>query len=437
MPDRLHAPSLNRRTLLGLLGTAATAALLAGAPPPPALAQGNSLGNTTDWGWPQPYETVSAASVAWLKAKGWWPLTIAYQPPWTGQNALNIVIDRRGLLTSRGIEAKFQPFSSGPDLIEAFTAARAQVGGTGNFPYHSLVDRKVPARGIVNYPLLTHAVIVPVNSPIKSLADLKGAATPHTIGIVTGSSAEFYFQATAEANGLVIGKDVVLKNLPLSEQLQLPQGVTAVVPWDHSVSLLVDERKTGRIIDDSHPYSIYEGLAFVRQELIDNVPDVVQALADSFVEAALWIRLKPEEATALVAADASLKTLPPAFLARQIERNNNLFKPTSLVPLPGFWAEENARIRAWLKARNRLTRDITGEEYAASYAPEFARRAVGKLGWAVPERPVFLPAGWAGTPGTVPYPPYLNQTTAAAPQPFPEPGDLIRPWSFGGRTYGG
>lgn len=416
----------NRRTMLAMVTALGLGALAAGE----ARAQ-----PFTPWGWPQPYEPVSEKSIAWLKEKGWWPLTLGYQPPWTGQNAINIVIDRGRLLQARGLEATFQPFNSGPELIEAFTAQRIQVGGTGNFPYTSLIDRKVPARGIINYPLVTHAVIVPNDSPLKTLADFKGAKEPATIGVVTGSSSEFFFQAAAEANGIEIGKDVILKNMPLSEQLQLPKGVAAVVPWEHTVSLITDERKSGRIIANSHPYNIYEGLAFVRQELIDNAPDVVQAIVDSFFEATLRIRLNPDEALKLVLEDPALKTLDPKFLARQIASNNLLFKPTFLYPQPAFWAAEDGRIRDWLKARNRLTRDLTAEEYAASYAPEFARRSIDKLGWAVPARLVYLPTGWTGVIGKVPYPPYDNQSTLKEPQPFPAAGDLVKPWTFGGRTY--
>ncbi|MHB8495078.1 MAG: hypothetical protein ACYC9Z_14495 [Casimicrobiaceae bacterium] len=51
----------------------------------------------TDWGWPLPYEQVSAKSVEWLKAKGWGPVQVAFQAPWSGQNTINIVMDREGL----------------------------------------------------------------------------------------------------------------------------------------------------------------------------------------------------------------------------------------------------------------------------------------------------------------------------------------------------
>src|SRR5580693_5330450 len=52
----------------------------------PAAAQ-----KATEWGWPLPYEKVSDKSVTWLKEKGWWPLTVAFQPPWSGQSTVNIV----------------------------------------------------------------------------------------------------------------------------------------------------------------------------------------------------------------------------------------------------------------------------------------------------------------------------------------------------------
>jgi len=50
----------------------------------PAAAQ-----SFTDWGWPQPYEKVSQKSIDWLKQKGWWPVGIGWQGPFSGQNTIN------------------------------------------------------------------------------------------------------------------------------------------------------------------------------------------------------------------------------------------------------------------------------------------------------------------------------------------------------------
>ena len=44
----------------------------------PALAQQKKF---NDWGWPMPYEKVSAKSIEWLKDKGWWPVQVAVAEP--------------------------------------------------------------------------------------------------------------------------------------------------------------------------------------------------------------------------------------------------------------------------------------------------------------------------------------------------------------------
>lgn len=414
-------------------GLAIAVGLLLGLGSTPAVAQ---TGQFTQWGWPQPYEKVSDKSVAWLKEKGWWPLTIAWQPPWSGQNASLVTINRQELLAKRGLEAKFQAFNSGPDINEAITSTKAQVGVGGNFPFTTLIDKQVPIKVVaVTSPNLKHQTIVPVDSPLKSLKDLKGSNPPAVIGIVTGSSAEFYFQIAAAANGLQVGRDVILKNLPLSEQIQLPKGIAAVVPWDLTASLITQERKTGRAIDVSYPYNIYQGSYYLRQELIDNVPDVAQALTDAFIEANLWIRLNPEKTADLLAEEPGLKNVPKTLLVQQIQEYNNLYKPTYVHPTPAFWGQENERIAKWLKSGNRLTRDVTAKDYVAAFAPQFADKAFAKLGWTVPTLPPSIPKNWSGKVGQSPYPDYLTYLTLKAPQAFPEKGDLVKAWSFDGKSY--
>ena len=390
----------------------------------------------TPWGWPQPYETVSDKSVAWLKQKGWWPLGFAWQGPFSGQNTINVVLAKTDLLAKRGLETKFQVFAAGPDVNEAIAAGRMQVGNGGNFPFTSLLDRGVPVKSIaVVAPNLKHSVVAPANSPLKSLADLKGSNPPATIGIVTGSSSEFYFTQAAQVIGLQIGKDVILKNMPIAEQLLLPGGIAAVVPWEPSVTILTEERKTGKEIDTIFPYNFYEGRFYVRQELIDNVPDVVQAVSDAFMEATLWIRLHPDRAAEFLAEEPMLKNYGKALLLQQTQLYNNFYKPTYSYPFAKFWGQEDARIATWLKERNRLTKSLTAGDYEASFDSRFMDRTYDKLGWTVPSRPPFIPADWSGVIGKLPYPPYPNIQTLKEPQPWPEAGDLTRPWSFDGKMH--
>ena len=397
----------------------------------PAAAQ-----NVTQWGWPQPYEKVSDKSIAWLKEKGWWPIVVGWQGPFSGQNTINVVMDKEKLLQKRGIEAKFQVFASGPEVNESAAAARIQVGNGGNFPFTSLLDRGVPVRAIaVVAPNLKHSTVVPLDSPIKKLADFKGSNPPATIGIVTGSSSEFYFTQAAEVVGLQIGKDVILKNMPPAEQSLMVKGIGGVVPWEPTVTIITEERKTGREVDTIFPYNFYEGRFYVRQELIDNVPDVVQAISDAFMESTLWIRLHPEKAADYLAAEPMLKTFGKDLLLQQTKLYNNLYKPTYSYPFAKMWGEEDSRIAKWLKERNRITKALTAKDYEDSFDERFMRKTYEKLGWKIPDRAPFLPANWTGKIGQLPYPPYDNALTLKAPQPWPEPGDLTKPWTFNGKTY--
>jgi sulfonate transport system substrate-binding protein len=399
----------------------------------PAFAQSTSF---TAWGWPQPYEKISDKSVAWLKQKGWWPLQVAFQSPWSGQNNINIVMDKEGLLAKRGIEMKLTPFGSGPAVNEVLVSGKVQVASAGNFPYTSLLDKQIPVKAIALItPNILHAVIVPLDSNIKSIADFKGANPPATIGIVTGSSAEFYFQMAAQVAGLTIGKDVILKNMPIGEQMALPKGIDAVVPWDAGASMIVHDRKNGRIVDTIYPYNMYEGQFVVRQELIDNVPDVVQALCDAYVESLLWARHNLDGTVKHLEADPSLKNFSHDILVQQTRTYNVLYKPTFVYLHPKFWGEANEPIFDWLHKFKRIQRPLKATDFAQSVDSSFMNKTFAKLGWKVPDVPPFIPAGWKGSLDKFPYPEYLTPINLKEPQLFPDKGDLTKPWSFGGKTY--
>jgi sulfonate transport system substrate-binding protein len=390
----------------------------------------------TAWGWPIPYEKVSDKSVAWLKEKGWWPLQVAFQSPWSGQNNISIVMDKEGLLAKRGIEMKLTPFGSGPATNEVLVSGKVQVASAGNFPYTSLLDKKIPVKAIALItPNILHAVIVPLDSKAKSLADFKDANPPATIGIVTGSSAEFYFQMAAQVAGIKIGKDVILKNMPIGEQMALPKGIDAVVPWDAGASMIVEDRKNGRIIDSIYPYNMYEGNFVVRQELVDNVPDVVQALSDAYVESLLWARHDLDGTVKHLQADPSLKNFSKEILIQQTRVYNQLYKPTFVYPHAKFWGEANEPIFNWLYELKRIQNPLKAADFAKSVDSSFMDKTFAKLGWKVPQVPPFIPEGWKGSLDKFPYPEYVTPLNLKQPQPFPEKGDLTKQWSFAGRTY--
>ncbi len=401
-----------------------------------AVAAGGQPRPFTDWGWPQPYEQVSAKSVEWLKAKGWWPLTYAYQPLWLGQSVIKVAGDM-GFASKRGLEINFTSFLAGPAVNEAIIAGKAQVGSGGPFPTTTMLSRKAPIKGlaVISYGY-RHAVMVPIGSPLKRPADLKGKA----VGLVVGSGAEYGYVAWAKANGLDPFRDMQVKNMPIPEQATMPRGLDAVVPWDPAVEWMERDRKNATVFADTTEYMYYFGTMYVREEIVREAPDVAQALVDLFVETILYSRLHPRETAEFLKKDPVLESYPVDIIQAQNRAYVNALKPTWTYPFVDYIAIEGERVARWLHQGGRIKAEVKAEDFKAYLVPAFMNATYQKLGWRIPAQPpYFAPGtsvdtlvGWVksetGYKQLLPY-------RLPAAQPFPEGSDLAAAWSFGGRTY--
>ncbi|MBV9066940.1 MAG: ABC transporter substrate-binding protein [Methylobacteriaceae bacterium] len=415
---------MDRRKFLAFTAAAMTAAK-------PFAARGEDT-SSTPWGWPQPYKRISDASIKWLKDNGWWPLSVGNQPAFTGLPAAQ----GKGFFTQRGLEVVVNAFLSGPAINEAAASGRVQAGLEGNFPYTTLLSRGFPVRcvAVVN-PNIKHATLVDPGSPLQSIADIKKLPEKASFGIVVGSSAEFYFTEALRSHGLDASKDVILKNMKPTDMLIMPAGLTGFVQWNPYVWDHLLLRKNARQIDSIFDYNFYMGNFWVRNELIENVPDVVQALVDGYAEGILFTKADLAAANTTFQADPMYRGYPPEVINLINEKLNNLYKPSWFYPDQQFWSTENARVAAWLHQTGRLQKLISAQDYNENFAPQFAKETLSKLGWAIPQRPCFLPAGWTGTVGKPPYPKYDNEDTLSGEQQFPEKGDLQRDWMFKGNMY--
>jgi sulfonate transport system substrate-binding protein len=420
---------LGRRELLKL-SSAAVALLTA-----PSIAIAES-GQFTDWGWPQPYEKVTQKSIDWLNQQGWLPLSIGFFADLPGYAGAYAVMRDLDLLGKRGLPVKYTSFLSGPPILEAFIGGQTQATGYGDLPFWTTVARGNPAVAYgmtaVNYEA---AMLVRNDSPLKSIQDIKTQKEPVVIGTLLGSFLEFYISAAADHVGLEAGKHYRLAGMTLREAQFLPKGVDAVVSYDPFVSVTLN-RKIGRKIDDAFPYYFNKGYDFVREEIHDNAPDVVQALADSILEATLYTRFDIEKAVALYHDDPRVATAYSRELfLEQTRKYVTLYKPTFRYLHREFWAKQDAVVARSQFQKGRMPRELSEADMKTAFASEYMRNAFTKVGFTVPETPVFLPRGWSGTVGKPPYPEYLNFSTMKAPQEFPEKGDLARPWTFKGKTY--
>ncbi len=424
------------------LGAILALAACAPAPPlpatptlaPPSLPTPPAATSFTEWGWPLPYATVSARSIDWLQTQNWWPLGVGYQVLWSGQDAINAIIRDERLLERRGLPVTFYSFASGVAVDQALAANRIQAGTVGDVPFLALIERDAPVAAIaVLSPNEKLGTIVPLSSRLQRFSDLKDSGL--SVGVLVGSSSAGYLTAAAAGNGLVVNQDFFYQPMDNSEQSTLPATVAAVAPRQPVGDLILTVHRTGRLIDLVYPYHFVCGFMMVRRELVENVPDVVQALADSVQEAILLIRYDPGRATGALASEPIARSFPPSLLRETTDATVSFYKPTFAYPFVDFWSASGAHLSSLLANSGQATGVIGQDAWGGLLLPQFLQATYTRLGWRIPDRPPWIPPGWTGRVGSPPYPPYATVDTLKAPQPWPGPGDLVRPWAFAGTTY--
>lgn len=98
----------------------------------------------------------------------------------------------------RGINIEWSEFTSGPPLLEALGAGSLDFGPTGDVPplFAQAARGDLLYVGTYKPPAAFHGILVHKDSPIKTLADLKGAKLAYKRG---SSAHNFAFKALAKA----------------------------------------------------------------------------------------------------------------------------------------------------------------------------------------------------------------------------------------------
>lgn len=433
---KLAAAPISRRSLLG-----ETAALLA-----TIGISGTSSSNaaaaqeaSTDWGWPQPYRRISTKSVEWLKAKGWWPLQVAWNPLWSDGNLILFVMQHQKLLEARGLEADYKPFLAAGQMNEVFVPGRIQIAQAGSLGLLRLIDLKVPTAIVLSYGGQRQAFLVPTDSPLKSLSDLKDARVlgrPAEFAVTVGSTTHLGLLLAAKVLELKEGRDFVIRNMGPADIIPMPKGIDVAGMWEPNVVMMTEFLKNARILELVDKYEIYSGYSYLRGELEAEVPDVVQAYTDAFIEARLLTRLKPQEILSAFTAHDSQRGRDPKLIQRDAEIH--ILNPAPTVNYPfentrGFWIPLDTFHANVLADAGVLRQHYTEADFASVFKPKYFAETCRQLGWAIPRQPAFLPQGWKGVAGHPPYPDYGYLTVGK--EEFPGRGDLTRAWTFGGKTF--
>ena len=251
-------------------------------------------------------------------------IRIGYQ-----KNGVLLVAKQQQLLEKRfaaqGITVKWAEFPFGPPLLEALSAGSLDYGTTGDAPpifaqaaraklYYAAV---LPARG------QGQAIIVPPDSPLKTLADLRGKK----VGVAKASSAHNLLIAALEAEGIGYNEIAPLYLAPADAAAAYARGaIDAWSIWDPYFAI-ADLSKTGARQLPIKPQAQAQNSYFLSNRgFTDQHPALVSAINEELTRASAWVDAHRDEA-AQIFTDATGVSLEAQ--RRTVARSEFAFGPLS------------------------------------------------------------------------------------------------------------
>jgi len=240
-------------------------------------------------------------------------LRIGYQ-----KSSVNLMVTRqRKLLDARlpGTSIKWVEFPAGPQILEALSVGSLDFGFTGDTPpvFAQAAGKDIWYVGLEPPKPANSAILVPKNSSIQTLADLKGKR----IAFQKGSSAHYLVVRALDKGGLQWADITPLYLTPSDARAAFEKGaLDAWGIWDpYYAAAEIDGSarvlSTGQGLSSNN--SFYLGSKALTQQ-----PAVLKALFASLSEADAWTRANlPETAKFLSEATGVPLAGTIRFLARR------------------------------------------------------------------------------------------------------------------------
>jgi sulfonate transport system substrate-binding protein len=215
-------------------------------------------------------------------------------------NPLSLVIRDQHLLENAGIKPTWVLSAGSNKANESLRANAIDVNSTAGSAALLAKANGTPLQTVSVYskPEWT-AVVVAKNSPITSVAELRGKK----IAATKGTDAYFTLLQALRTAGLT-AKDVEVTNL------QHADGKTALERGDVDAWAGLDpylaqtrQEQGSRLLYRNASFQTY-GVLNARSDFISAHPDLVQAVVDAYERARVWALAHPDELAALLAAES-------------------------------------------------------------------------------------------------------------------------------------
>ena len=243
------------------------------------------------------------------------PLRIGYQ-----KSSVNLMVVReRKLLEARlpGVAAKWVEFPAGPQILEALAVGSLDFGFTGDTPpvFAQAAGKDIWYAGLEPPKPASSAILVPANSAIRTLADLKGKR----VGFQTGSSAHFLVVRAVQKGGLQWSDITPVTLTPSDARAAFERGaLDAWGIWDpYYAAAEIDGRarvlSTGVGLTSNNSY-------YLASRALARDARTLKALFDSLSEADAWVKSNRSETAHFLSVESGL---PLSTTIRFLERRTS------------------------------------------------------------------------------------------------------------------
>ncbi|WP_013321230.1 sulfonate ABC transporter substrate-binding protein [Gloeothece verrucosa] len=220
---------------------------------------------------------------------------------------LNILKARGNLeqrLKGEGISVQWLQFPAGPQLLEALNAGSIDFGHTGEAPPIFAQAAGAPLVYVASQTPNPKAegILVKQDSPLKTLADLKGKK----VVLNKGSNVHFFLVKALEKAGLKYEDINIIFLPPADARAAFEQGsVDAWAIWDPFFTAA--KRATGaRVLEDGEGIVANREFYLAAKPFVEQYPERVKTIIEETKKADSWAKTNVTEAATLLAPELGL-----------------------------------------------------------------------------------------------------------------------------------
>ncbi|MEH1936509.1 MAG: aliphatic sulfonate ABC transporter substrate-binding protein [Nostoc sp.] len=276
------------------------------------------------------------------------------------------VLEKR--LNPLGINVQWAKFTAGPQLLEAMNVGSLDVGAVGETPPIFAQATGIPFVFIASTKPTTGegtAIVVHKDSPIKTVADLKGK----TLAFQRATASQYFVVKALEEVGLKLS-DVKYLNLisPETRAAFIRNSIDAGVISDPQLAEF--QRTEGvRILRDGKGITTQGGYWLAARSFVKENPELVKIILEEVNNVGKWAEAHPRDVAEIIARDAKLD-IPT--LEKVVKRRRYTLRPISDEILSGQQKISDLFYEQKFITKKINVKDValSPEEYTALTPPE-------------------------------------------------------------------